>query len=842
MSREQAEGKVVINTELRNKKLIEGYKNISKETDKLISQYNKKVQQIKKEEVALDNLKAKYNQINSGYKTPASLTAMETQIKKNTKEMEQLQAEYDKVVEKINSKQIDFKNAEISGNIKLQDNINTDLFELDNQASEIHSKIEELNLSTNDLKKNLEELKLNPSATIEAQNLKDKIDLAKESLEKSKTEANELAQNIRKAGKVNLNSIIKGILSFGNRINDILVGKKGLNSNINKVGTKLDKFKSRITKMFGTVMIFRLLRSSLTSLSNSFTDLLKSNKNFSNSLNQIKVNLMTAFAPIYNYVLPAINTLMNVLSRVTGSIAQFMASMFGQTAAQAKKNAKELYKQASAQKAVNKAQEEGSIASFDKLEVNGSEDKSSSGNSNELDFSKDMKTMSYLDNLLNDLRNKISNGLFVEAGSQIAYELNDLIRSIDVKGFFDKGNEIAANLSNGLNGFVSSFDWSMLGTKLSDTLRGLCSWIITALQTIDWQAIGQAIGDFLLSIDWIGLISDVINMILSGATAIVDLVIGLIDSIIDVLTNPDSINKFFEAGADLFLGLINGLGSLAESVGELFLKLLDLLNDLLGFDEMVEFGASIIDGLISGISGLIGGIGDLFKGLYNSIKNIFSGLSSWFNSVVVQPIKNAFSSAWNLLTNGARNAWNGIKNVFSTVASFFQNTFANAWSKVKSVFSTGGKIFDGIKEGIVSAFKNIVNAIIRGINKVISVPFNGINSALKKIKNIDILGAKPFKGVINTISTPQIPMLAQGAVIPPNAKFAAILGDQRNGKNLEAPESLIRKIVREESGGNKEVILNGTFIMQCELEEFGRASVKGIRLVESETGTTLLVN
>lgn len=52
---------------------------------------------------------------------------------------------------------------------------------------------------------------------------------------------------------------------------------------------------------------------------------------------------------------------------------------------------------------------------------------------------------------------------------------------------------------------------------------------------------------------------------------------------------------------------------------------------------------------------------------------------------------------------------------------------------------------------------------------------------------------------IPTFSVPQIPKLATGAVIPPNAEFMAVLGDQKNGKNLEAPEGLIRQIFREES-------------------------------------------
>jgi len=50
---------------------------------------------------------------------------------------------------------------------------------------------------------------------------------------------------------------------------------------------------------------------------------------------------------------------------------------------------------------------------------------------------------------------------------------------------------------------------------------------------------------------------------------------------------------------------------------------------------------------------------------------------------------------------------------------------------------------------------------------------------------------------------PQIPRLATGAVIPPNAAFAAILGDQKSGTNIEAPESLIRKILQDELGNIK---------------------------------------
>ena len=76
--------------------------------------------------------------------------------------------------------------------------------------------------------------------------------------------------------------------------------------------------------------------------------LLKSNSQFSNSLNQIKANLMTAFVPIYNAILPAINALMSALATVTGTIATFVAGLFGKTDNQAKNNAAALQSQAQA--------------------------------------------------------------------------------------------------------------------------------------------------------------------------------------------------------------------------------------------------------------------------------------------------------------------------------------------------------------------------------------------------------------------------------------------------------------------------------------------------------------
>lgn len=153
-----------------------------------------------------------------------------------------------------------------------------------------------------------------------------------------------------------------------------------------------------------------------------------------------------------------------------------------------------------------------------------------------------------------------------------------------------------------------------------------------------------------------------------------------------------------------------------------------------------------------------------FHDLWEGIKNIFMGAWKWFDDTVITPITNVFTKMWGKVKTGALGVWEGIKNVFRPVAQFFKTIFTNAWTSVKNVFSTGGKIFSGIKEGIEKAFKSIVNKLIDGINKVVSIPFKGINRMLSKLKNISILGVKPFTWV-HTFNIPKIPHLETGGVL-----------------------------------------------------------------------------
>jgi len=118
---------------------------------------------------------------------------------------------------------------------------------------------------------------------------------------------------------------------------------------------------------------------------------------------------------------------------------------------------------------------------------------------------------------------------------------------------------------------------------------------------------------------------------------------------------------------------------------------------------------------------------------------------------------------------------------------------------MKTIFKN---IFDSL-HGIVKA---PLNLIIRSVNKVI----DGLNKFRIKIPD----WVSKITGISGewSFGIPRIPELAKGAVIPPNSEFLAVLGDQKSGRNIEAPEGLIRQIIKEElSGlnvGGQEVSIN----------------------------------
>nr|DAT87302.1 MAG TPA: minor tail protein [Caudoviricetes sp.] len=149
--------------------------------------------------------------------------------------------------------------------------------------------------------------------------------------------------------------------------------------------------------------------------------------------------------------------------------------------------------------------------------------------------------------------------------------------------------------------------------------------------------------------------------------------------------------------------------------------------------------------------------------------------------------------------------WDGIKLIFNGFITFLSGIFSGNWRKALTGLV---QIFSGVFQTIEGFAKIPINGVIGLINGMISAITSGLNWVVKKVNALSFdvpdwvpeIGGKHFGFDFLTFTAPKIPYLATGAVIPANAPFTAILGDQKHGNNIEAPEALIRKIVREESG------------------------------------------
>jgi hypothetical protein len=170
---------------------------------------------------------------------------------------------------------------------------------------------------------------------------------------------------------------------------------------------------------------------------------------------------------------------------------------------------------------------------------------------------------------------------------------------------------------------------------------------------------------------------------------------------------------------------------------------------------------------------------------------------------------------WDKLKEGAASAWDGIKSVFNTVADFFTDTFGGAWQKVKDIFSEHGEVFEGIKDGIVTTFKNIVNGLTNGINTVVSVPFNNLNNVLDTLHDMEVLGVKPFENLVTRIDVPEIPQLEYGGILKrgqlgllEGKNDEAVIPLQNNTEGLRRIAGLLSN---EMGGGRTETVNNYTF-------------------------------
>ena len=369
-------------------------------------------------------------------------------------------------------------------------------------------------------------------------------------------------------------------------------------------------------------------------------------------------------------------------------------------------------------------------------------------------------------------------------------------------------------------------DIKSIGLDLLNILSGLGSFVITiGINLANDLDIGKLANDFLSLISSITKLASTVVDILEPAfvdlynTALSPIVkwIGeklsdAIQFVTDIINDFTDFLKEHKAGIQGWIDIIGKLVAviwkviepIADAAWEIFKAVLKQIYEIVKycFGAFLDLG-ELLSNILNDPTNAFKYFGEFVEKRFKSIISLLKNFKEFVGTLLVAIAKMFVENFKNLITN-AKSAVSGVKEAFRGIPEWFRTTFTNAWTNVKNVFSKGGKVFTGIKDGILSGLKSVVNALIGGINKVISIPFNGLNRALNKIRNISILGKKPFYGLIGNISVPQIPKLAKGGVI--TSPTIAMMGEYAGAKTnpeIVTPQSILKETI---SSSNDELI------------------------------------
>lgn len=482
------------------------------------------------------------------------------------------------------------------------------------------------------------------------------------------------------------------------------------------------RFGSRFREILSGALIFNGLSSALRSITSYFGTALSANQEYTRSLSALRGSLMTAFQPIYEFVLPAITTLINWLNTAAQVIGKFFSTLTGKSYSQMQKNAKALNNQANAISGVGDAAEEASkqLAGFDEINRLDSANSAAGGSG----------TMQ-----------PIFNGFDMDRYSEMIDRFIAPLQNIDFTA-----------LRNSLSGLGDSF--SRLGTIIKDSLEW--AWFEILVPLGEWT-IEEAAPEVVATLaSALGMVSEILGPVVDGLKQFWEWIQPIVEFVQDtVVLVFQKFQEAFDALAQTFRekgpeisDIISNIGETLSVVWDLIQPTIENLRDLFDdvFSQLVEIVGKAIDKLI----------------------DVFYNLSEFVTGFL--------SKDW-------QRAWDGLKNVVQNTVSFIIDMLFG----LKDLFI---RIFDGILQALYDVLTTIDNFFGGGSSSASS---NARIAAPYSIERSMMAAQMPY------IFTPPIPIpaLAQGAVLPANRPFLAVVGDQKNGTNIEAPLDTIKQAVAE---------------------------------------------
>ena len=267
----------------------------------------------------------------------------------------------------------------------------------------------------------------------------------------------------------------------------------------------------------------------------------------------------------------------------------------------------------------------------------------------------------------------------------------------------------------------------------------------------------------------------------TGIGAIIGLVIGgLTDLGILIYQKWDEISAFFAPVAEWFD--VNVVQPISGFFSGLWTDIVDT------FSPAVTWFSDLWKSVSQTFEDVFYDIGVLVSGTWETIKIVWGIVSGWFDTNVIQPLSNLFSSLWDGITKWASDTWAKICDGFLTAYNYINTHFI---SPLRHAVST-------VFNGLVGAVQSALNGVISALNSALSWMFGGINGILSSLRNFSIAGYSPFAG-LREISVPQIPMLANGGFVDQGQLFIA----------REAGAEMVGSIGRRTAVVNNDQIVEG---------------------------------
>lgn len=612
------------------------------------------------------------------------------------------------------------------------------------------------------------------NAKHEARNLRMEADGIENSLNKAKEEAGGIEQRLAAADD----------------------STKEMHVAMEKTQKSADSWARRLREVVRSALVFTVISQGLASLREWFGKVVKSNDEATAAIARLKGALLTLAQPLLNVIIPAFSTFVNLLATIVSVVSSFLSALFGSTQEQAASQAEDLYNQAEALEATgNAAKKAGkSLASFDEI------NKLSSGASGSAIASDVIKPDFDFDSatLETDL-NKLLNLIKVIGTALLTLRFS--------KGFLG-GIRSAIGFFMALDGTIglAKSTWDAWQNGLNS--ENLFSMLGRATELV----LGLLIA--------LGPMAAAIGLIVSGITFLATAFKDADANGWNFYNTALAITGILAAGLGISILTGSWIPLLISAIAGALLSIVNTFGD---GEKLIEDFKLILSGFVEFVQGVfsgdlslaLSGIGKIFEGLQGVVDNVFSSIENMIGSffdwldektggqftLTINFIKDILLSTLSIAKESLQNFISSFRQILEGLITFITGVFSGNW--------------DTAWDGLVEIGKGAVNLLISMVESFVNFWINGLNTLIKALNSISfsvpewvpVLGGRTYGVNIPLVPNLQIPRLAQGAVIPPNREFLAVLGDQKSGNNIEAPEQLIRSIVREESGAGSTAVL-----------------------------------